>query len=201
MADEIRVMLGGIFPFQGGGWGAAPPRAVKILSWNCRGLGNPAIVTELRQLLVANVPDIIFLCETKLHKCDFDRISKRLNMAGCFVVDVVGRKGGLALLWSDECDVDVQSFLQNHVDSLIKMDMSRIRFTGFYGYPDLTRRHLSWELIRNIGSRVHEDWIIGGDFNEILNDSKKCGGRHKSWVAMEEFRKVIEEMALVDLKL
>ncbi|MFQ6636763.1 hypothetical protein Gotur_014105 [Gossypium turneri] len=42
----------------------ALPRAMKIFSWNCRGVGNPVIVRELKQLLVANCPDVIFLCET-----------------------------------------------------------------------------------------------------------------------------------------
>lgn len=43
-------------------------------------------------------------------------------------------------------------------------------------------------------------WIIGGHFNEILDDFKKSEGRHKSRVAMDDFRKVTDEMAVVDVK-
>lgn len=96
-------------------------------------------MVELRQLLATNILEIIFLCKIKLRRCDFDRICRRFNMTVGFIGDAVGHKGGLALLWSNKCDVDVQSFSQNHVDTLIKMkDMSRIRFTGFYDYLDLT---------------------------------------------------------------
>lgn len=90
---------------------------MKILSWNCRGLGNLAIVSELRQLLVANIPDIIFLSETNLRTCEFDRIRRWCNMTGCFVMDAVGRKGGLAMLWTNDWDINIQSFSSNHIHS------------------------------------------------------------------------------------
>lgn len=38
------------------------------------------------------------------------------------------------------------------------------------------------------------------DFNKVL-DNLKCGGKRKSNVAMEEFQKVVSDMALVDVKL
>lgn len=97
--------------------------------------------------------------------------------------------------------MDVQSSSQNHVDVLVKRkDMIKIRFTGFYSHPELNQRQLSWDLIRNISQRVSEDWIIGGDFYEIMDDFEKSGGRQKSRVAMEDFRKVMDDMAVVDIK-
>ncbi|TYH13599.1 hypothetical protein ES288_A06G151300v1 [Gossypium darwinii] len=39
---------------------------MKLICWNCRGLGNLTTIQELKQLLVANNPDIVFLCQTKL---------------------------------------------------------------------------------------------------------------------------------------
>lgn len=42
---------------------------------------------------------------------------------------------------------------------------------------------------------------IRGDFNEILDDSEKDEGRRKSIAVLDEFRKVIRELALVDVKL
>jgi exonuclease III len=37
---------------------------MKLLSWNCRGLGKPAAVRALRKLTKAHHPDIVFLIET-----------------------------------------------------------------------------------------------------------------------------------------
>ncbi|KAG4192917.1 hypothetical protein ERO13_A07G187666v2, partial [Gossypium hirsutum] len=74
---------------------------MKILSWNCCGVGNPAIVTQLKQLLIANIPNIIFLCETKIHSNGFQQIRNMCRMEGCFAVDSKGKSGGMALLWRE----------------------------------------------------------------------------------------------------
>lgn len=39
-----------------------------------------------------------------------------------------------------------------------------------------------------------------GDFNEVLEESEKWRGRRKSKVVMEEFHKVVDDLALVDIK-
>ncbi|KAH1114435.1 hypothetical protein J1N35_007813 [Gossypium stocksii] len=83
----------------GSGWRSAPPRAMKILSWNCRGVGNLATFRELKQLFVANVSDIVFLCETKIHSNRFTRIRSMCRMEGCLAVNLNGKSNGLALLW------------------------------------------------------------------------------------------------------
>lgn len=38
-----------------------------------------------------------------------------------YVMDVEGRKGGLAMLWSSEWDVNMKSYSSNHIDTLIKL--------------------------------------------------------------------------------
>lgn len=107
-------------------------------------LENPTIVSDLRQLLTAYILDVVFLSKTKLHAYEFDRIRVRCNMDGFYVVDLVGRKGGLGMLWKDRCDLRVQSHSANNVDVLLnERGLDPIRFTGFYGYPDLTQRYLS----------------------------------------------------------
>lgn len=74
------------------------------------------------------------------------------------MVDGDGRKGGLALLRKEDLDVVIQSHSLHHVNSIVKSggDVS-IRFTGFYGFPELSLRSNSWDIIRNIGQRVNED--------------------------------------------
>jgi hypothetical protein len=44
----------------------ASPTAMRILSWNCKGLSRPAVVLTLRRLIWDQSPDIIFLFETKI---------------------------------------------------------------------------------------------------------------------------------------
>ncbi|PPD94897.1 hypothetical protein GOBAR_DD08076 [Gossypium barbadense] len=47
---------------------------------------------------------------------------------------------------------------------------------------------------------VKEDWIVGEDFNAIINDVEKSSGRRKPKVAKDEFREITEELAHVDVK-
>lgn len=99
-------------------------------------------------------------------------------MDNCLVVDAVGCKGHLALMWRDKTDVQIQSYSNNQVEALVSMrKMEPIRFTGFYGFSILSQRQTTWELLRNLSKNVKEDWIIGGDFNEIMDENEKSGGR------------------------
>ncbi|PPD83787.1 hypothetical protein GOBAR_DD19257 [Gossypium barbadense] len=47
---------------------------------------------------------------------------------------------------------------------------------------------------------VREEWVFGGDFNAIMNDAEKEGGRRGVKAQMNEFKEVMDEMALVDIK-
>jgi exonuclease III len=44
---------------------------MKILSWNCQGLGNPRTVRALKKLLASHSPDLLFIMETKLVNSKF----------------------------------------------------------------------------------------------------------------------------------
>ncbi|KAK5825203.1 hypothetical protein PVK06_020011 [Gossypium arboreum] len=59
----------------------------------------------------------------------------------------------------------------------------------------------SWDILRSVGKVVREDWIVGGDFNAIVNDVEIDVGRKKARASMEEFKDVMEDLALVDVKM
>ncbi|PPD86265.1 hypothetical protein GOBAR_DD16799 [Gossypium barbadense] len=97
-------------------------------------------------------------------------------MEGCVAVNSEGKSGGLALLWREGVKVEVQNFSNYHIDSLVSLEESKvIRFTGFYGNYDPNARNLSWDMLRRVKRMVKEGWIVGGDFNAILNNAEKDG--------------------------
>ena len=65
------------------------------------------------------------------------------------VVPSHGRSGGLALLWRKDNSVDVQSYLDRHIDAIVT-EGSGFKWwvTGFYRNPEVHRRKESWVLLR-----------------------------------------------------
>ncbi|TYH28269.1 hypothetical protein ES288_A02G130600v1 [Gossypium darwinii] len=175
---------------------------MKIFCWNCRGVGNPATVRELKQLLVANGPNIVFLCETKIHSNGLSRIQSMCRMESCMAINSEGKSGGLALMWKEGVKVNVQNFSNHHIDSLVTLDENEvIRFTGFYGQANLNVRNQLWDMLRRVKRTVNEGWIVRGDFNcNTPYSYPKSGGCRKPRKAMDEFRDILDELALVDIK-
>lgn len=75
---------------------------------------------------------MVFIMETKLQAHMFDRLKIKFGFDNVFVVDIVGRIGGLALFWSSEVDVEIQNYSRRHINTVVK-------FMGFYGHPDVTK--------------------------------------------------------------
>ncbi|TYG40891.1 hypothetical protein ES288_D12G130400v1 [Gossypium darwinii] len=174
---------------------------MKFLCWNYRGLGNSAKIRELKQLIAVNNPDVIFLSETKMSANDFRRVQNNCRLQNGLAVNSEGRSGGLTLMWRDGMNVSIQNFSKHHIDSKVRLDDNKtIRVTGFYGHANPNFRRSSWDILRRVGESVREEWVVGGDFNAILNDAEKEGGRRGVRVQMNEFKEVMDEMALVDIK-
>ncbi|KAK8366946.1 hypothetical protein V6Z12_A02G152300 [Gossypium hirsutum] len=150
---------------------------MKIFCSNCYGVGNPVTVRELKQLLFSNVPDVVFLCETKIHSNSLSRVRSIYRMEGFMAINSKGKSGGLTLMWMEGVKVDVQNFSNHQIDSLVTLDEnSVIWFTGFYGQAKPNLWNQSWYMLRRVKRMVKEGWIVGGDFNAILNNTEKEGG-------------------------
>ncbi|KAK5775238.1 hypothetical protein PVK06_043110 [Gossypium arboreum] len=174
---------------------------MKILCWNYRGVGNPTIVRELKQLLIANSLDIVYLCEAKIQSSCFPRIHTMCGMEGCLAVSAKGKSRGLALLWREGVKVTVQNYSKYHIDSLVSLDDGMIlRFTRFYGQVNPNLRNQSWDMLRRVKRTIKKGWVVADDFNAILNNAEKDGGCRKPRSSMEEFCNFLEELALVDVK-
>ncbi|PPD69892.1 hypothetical protein GOBAR_DD33229 [Gossypium barbadense] len=122
-------------------------------------------------------------------------------MEGCFAISSDRKSGGMALIWREGVDVTIQNYSKHHIDSVAyREEGEKVQFTGFYGHTELNLRKEAWEMLRRVKNTVNEGWIVGGDFNAILNDSEKEGGRRKSRAVMDEFGDILEELGLRDVK-
>ncbi|KAL5542373.1 hypothetical protein UlMin_010083 [Ulmus minor] len=172
---------------------------MSCIIWNARGLGNPKAIHNLHRLVADEDPSLLFLCETKLVSGQCRNLKYTLGFEGCFVQDCLGRQGGLMLLWKDPLKVEIKSCSAGHIDAIIDQNLRRWRFTGFYGSPTVEGRIASWQLIRRLGSLselCHLPWLVGGDFNEVLYDHEKQGGRPRSLSQMKHFQEALDHCCL-----
>jgi hypothetical protein len=94
-----------------------------------------------------------------------------------FVVNPVGKSGGLALLWKEVEELEIQNYSRRHINAIVTDTTTGVqwKFTGFYGHPEWNKRKESWELLKHLQSYSPLAWLCIGDFNEIVDQSEKWG--------------------------
>ncbi|KAK9684875.1 hypothetical protein RND81_10G239000 [Saponaria officinalis] len=171
---------------------------MSIISLNCRGLGKNSAINGLRDLLRREAPVVVFLCETKLHSCEMDKVKDKLGGYRGVAVDSAGRSGGLALLWRKEIRCELRSMAQHYMDFTIHFGDHQWRLTSFYGWPEVSNHHLSWQLLRLLARQSTDPWVCLGDFNEVLYSTEMIGGK-RSQRQMTEFREAVDDCGLRDM--
>jgi exonuclease III len=174
---------------------------MRLLSWNCRGLGNPCIVLELLLLIKEQGPSVLFLFETRLDSLGVEWLHVKLKFGGAFCVPRVRTGGGLAMLWTDKAKVGVNTYSKNHIDAFVldTVTQKEFRVTGFYGNAETHRRRESWALLKHLSSLSSLPWVCMGDFNEVLDYWEVKGRRARPLWQIQDFRDAVAHCELHDL--
>jgi hypothetical protein len=101
---------------------------------------------------------MVFLMETKMRKQKIEMIRSLLGYPNMVVVDCKGKSGGLALMWNEDVDVEIQNFSQRHINGMVSTSGSgeQWMFTGFYGHPDPSKRYEAWDLLKYLKNLYSE---------------------------------------------
>jgi hypothetical protein len=136
-----------------------------VLTWNCRGLGNPNVVRAYKRLIRSKCLNVVFLMETKLKYYD-PKVSSKLclgHLQNHFIVSCNtedgGRSGGSALI----CHADVKLHITNHNKMLIEfyvlecLNNDKWYATDLYGYHSQSQKYITCETIINLYNSNHNE--------------------------------------------
>ncbi|CAA7048396.1 unnamed protein product [Microthlaspi erraticum] len=94
-----------------------------------------------------------------------------------FTVEPEGRSGGLALFYFDSFDVTVLFSSNRMIDIEARIEGKKVSMTFVYGDPVTENRGKVWDDLVQMSMTRNENWLMVGDFNEIISNREKRGGR------------------------
>jgi exonuclease III len=88
---------------------------MNIISWNCRGIGSPSTIPNLKYLVRTYRPDGIILYETMTNYNKIEELKYALGFDNCFAPDRESRGGGIAFLWHKAKSCTISNYSRNHM--------------------------------------------------------------------------------------
>ena len=182
--------------------------AMKIMSWNVRGLGSFEKRREVRHLVREKKPFICCLQETKLSGFDF-AVCKYLwgdESVDFSFQPTLEASGGIVSMW-DTNEVEVWSSISfNHalviLGRFVKTDE---HFTVFNVYApcDSSRQQALWNnLSHRLSSLLNQNVCICGDFDAVRRvEERRSVGNNFCQARSANYNLFIEDNLLVDLPL
>lgn len=101
-------------------------------------------------------------------------------------------------MWKDEIKISMASITKSYIDVVIEEEVGW-RFIRIYGEPKWNQKARTWEAIRSLKQDLSSPWLIMGDFNEILYNSEKEGGRPRTQRQLQAFHDALSECELNDM--
>ncbi|KAL0295423.1 UNVERIFIED_CONTAM: putative ribonuclease H protein [Sesamum calycinum] len=142
------------------------------------------------------------LLETRVSAINVSRIQTFLPRWSWFT-DYDGPGNRIWIAWDDELldvhvlDLDIQFI---HCRITIRCAHLSVLATVVYGANDTISRRGLWQKLVTLANYISDEpWIVGGDFNTVLDMSEVCGSSADIHLAMMEFRDCILDTGLIHL--
>ncbi|CAL2226101.1 unnamed protein product [Prunus armeniaca] len=148
-----------------------------IMVWNVRGAGSKKFPGITKDLVKIHKIKILVILEPRISGNTALNVIKKLGFSKYHVVDANGFSGGLWMLWNENVScIDIVAHSRQSITALIKMSHIDWLFTVVYVHPCPGIQSQLWIYLDGIASASNIPWMIAGDFNELVDNSEKCGG-------------------------
>jgi hypothetical protein len=113
-----------------------------------------------------------------------------------------GSSGGLVLSWCPGVDLECFASDKNNISAWCYSDTpphSPWILSCVYGSPNKRDRRAFWDTFASIGEGFEASWLCIGDFNSVLDQTEKIGGRPVYSSSHYPFRSFIDHFGIIDV--
>lgn len=177
---------------------------MKILHWNCQGLGGDLTIPHLKDIRRSQNPDVILLVETKHVNSYVRQVAKELGYQNTFFVPAHGSSGGAAVFWNERVRISLLDNPTLYCTNMRVEDGTNTFWMSYiYGNPVAKYRNEQWnDLIQSeiAGYLRNKPRLLIGDFNDIRTIKEKKGGITRSNASCSLFNKLLSVLGVHDIK-
>lgn len=152
-----------------------------IMFWNCQRVLSQGFRRTFNGLVKNYNPTLVAVFEPRVSDIKADNLIRKSGFARSHRVEAMGFSGGIWLLWKEGLNVEIVMNHRQFIHFRVSNNSGLISsITAIYASPIPSVRKLLWSDLNELASFVQGPWLLGGDFNAILNASEKQGGSLRS---------------------
>lgn len=174
---------------------------MKIVCWNCRGAVSPSFRVALRDILTSNKPDLLVLLETRAQSNRAKWILHHFSNSA--MVEARGFSGGIWCFWNQAItQIRVLGFTAQTITLRIAGEHYKNKWllSLVYASPTASIRELFCDYMEQLSRMITIPWCILGDFNQVIYQKDKQGGRAVRGNAAERMRLMFDRCGLMETK-
>ncbi|XP_010669917.1 uncharacterized protein LOC104887033 [Beta vulgaris subsp. vulgaris] len=170
-----------------------------------QGLNSPWKHFHLRKFIQSQNVGLFGYLETRVKTGNFAKVYPRICPNWSIVTSYSAFPGGrIWLVWSPSCfTVDVRMLTEQMIYGVMNHKASGVQFclSMVYGHNDKEKRSELWnDLIKCSRDVMNTQWVVMGDFNNILNLNERIG-QPVLFSEIERFRNCVDSCGLGDAKM
>ncbi|XP_062100704.1 uncharacterized protein LOC133806603 [Humulus lupulus] len=174
----------------------------KIFIWNVRGINKSSKQIDVMKELHNKNIGFIGLLETKVKASKMGALYLQMFKGWCFSSNLAHHPNGrIIIAWNpNSFEVDIKGGTSQFIHCVLKPKKGhRFSLTVVYAANDSRTRALLWRDLVNISEGMKIPWIVGGDFNAVLNPEERLDYRGNA-NELIPFQTCVNSCGLEDVK-
>ncbi|XP_058075797.1 uncharacterized protein LOC131224290 [Magnolia sinica] len=171
-----------------------------ILIWNARGVGNTLTFRVLSRLIRSSRPRFLAILEPMIR--DSRRAGFGLKLGFHSSLSNIEEGGKIWLFYNTDLTIQISVLSSSNqlLSILVCLQNPQLSILLSFVYTKCSRdqRKALWDDISATNRVFHGPWAIGGDFNSVIDSTKRLGCRSFGAASVADFRDAIDCAGLND---